>query len=317
MKKIFLDSGAHSLYEQDVKKMKKGYAYFETDEFWEYVDNYCDFIRKYRSSLAVYVNVDVIFRPDLSWKVYRYMVDTQKLKPLPVVHFDVHARKYLKKYMDECEYIGLATLGSEVNVTQYMPYGDELFTMLCDDKGRVQWKTHGFATTALRLLLRYPWYSVDSSTFRLEAAFGGIFVPNWRDGKWSYLEQPKRVCLSALSGSSTIYNKYGGHYNRMTDVDKALVNKYIDHLGYTIGASKYIKVKKGYIVRDNDENERWFKKDKVNGGGTIERVTEHGLSTDDLLRAEFNIKYFSELEKALNELERLGKRLEVAQTLGL
>ena len=74
---FMLDSGAHSLYTKEVikKKHQAGYKYFETDMFWEYVDDYAKFVEEYIDVIDVYVNVDVIFNPDMSWKVYRYLKD--------------------------------------------------------------------------------------------------------------------------------------------------------------------------------------------------------------------------------------------------
>ena len=48
---------------------------------------------------------------------------------------------------------------------------------LTDDQGRPIVKVHGFGLTSLPLMMRYPWYSVDSSTWVQWAANGMVLVP--------------------------------------------------------------------------------------------------------------------------------------------
>ena len=117
MKKVdlFLDSGAHSLYTKEVMKKEhvEGYSFYESKEFWDYVDNYAQFVRENKSFLSVYVNVDVIFNPELTWKVQKYLETNHELSPLPVIHYGADL-KWVKRYMDDYEYIRFGGLGQEV-----------------------------------------------------------------------------------------------------------------------------------------------------------------------------------------------------------
>jgi hypothetical protein len=157
--KVFVDSGAHSLYTKYVIKKghSNGYAFYESDTFWNYVDEYAEWLKPRLDKIQVYVNVDVIFNPELTWKVQKYLESEHKLLPLPVVHFNSDM-KWLKKYMDDYEYIGIGGVGQEVNVREYVAFGDRVFSFISDDKGMPLYKIHGFALTSPSLLHRYPWY---------------------------------------------------------------------------------------------------------------------------------------------------------------
>jgi hypothetical protein len=60
----FLDSGAFTLWTKAQAYANKHggdrWAYYETDEFWNYIDHYARFVRKYGRAVDYYANVDVI-----------------------------------------------------------------------------------------------------------------------------------------------------------------------------------------------------------------------------------------------------------------
>ena len=225
-----IDSGAHSLYEQIVKRQGKGYKYFETDEFWQYVDEYAEFIKTYKDFIDVYVNVDVIFNPELTWKVQRYLEDHHKLNPLPVFHYGENI-KWLIKYMDNYDYIGIGGIGQDVSADEYVNFGDRVFKIICDNKGEPLRRTHGFAITTNRLVYRYPWYSVDSTTWALIAGYGGILIPFFKDGKFYYNKAPNKILVSkrSFTGSNSKF-----HYQNLSESSKKIVSKYLKAKGFMI-----------------------------------------------------------------------------------
>lgn len=155
---LFLDSGAHSLYTKELikKQHSESYSFYESDDFIKYVDEYAAFIKKYKRYIDVYVNVDVIFNPEKSYDIQRYLEDKHDLKPLPVVHFGSDL-KWVEFYIDRgYDYIGLGGLGQEVTRNQYINWADRVFELICDTPKRLpKVKTHGFAMTSLKLMLRY------------------------------------------------------------------------------------------------------------------------------------------------------------------
>lgn len=189
--KLFADCGAPSLYNKLSRKVeKKGvmgstfaerkfddFSYTETEEYAAYRDSYIDFLVENKDNIDVYSNLDVINNPVLTYKNQRLLEDAG-LSPIPVYHLGTDV-KWLKRYIDRYEYIALG--GLIPNPTKVLiPILDEMFKKyLTDDKGFPRVKLHGFACTSMPLMLRYPWYSVDSTTCRKLAIYGSIVIPEF------------------------------------------------------------------------------------------------------------------------------------------
>jgi len=134
-----------------------GYSFYESDAFWNYVDQYAEWVKQRLHLIDVYVNVDVIFNPELSWKTLKYLENTHDLNPLPVIHANTD-KKWLYKHLDNYEYLGIGGVGQEKTVKEFLPFGDMVFNAITDTKGYPTHKTHGFAMTSNFLLNRFPWY---------------------------------------------------------------------------------------------------------------------------------------------------------------
>lgn len=304
---LFLDSGAHSLYTKEVilKGHQKGYDFYESDLFWKYVDDYALFVKEHRALIDVYVNVDVIFNPELSWKVQEYLIQQHELDPMPVVHYGTDL-VWLKKYMEKYEYIGIGGLGQEVTVQKYIPWADRVFGLVCNTPNRLpKCKLHGFAVTSLRCMLRYPWYSVDSTSWVMTSRMGSVYVPRFRSGRWIYDENSWKVCVSSRSPAR---GEAGQHFTTFSPGVQIEIQNYFSEKGYKIGKSEFRFEGKGYKLRDR---ERWFGKE-IDGKREVELVVEPGLCNSYKMRDELNIIYFLDLEKSLPEwpwpfrLERKG-----------
>ena len=295
---IFVDSGAHSLYTQEVikKKHQKGYSYFESDEFWKYVDDYAEFIKKYKNEISVYVNVDVIFNPELSWEVQQYLENNHGLKPLPVIHYGTDF-KWLEHYLSkDYEYIGLGGIGQEVNIRDWSVWGDRAFSLICDTEDRLpKVKVHGFAMTSLRAMLRYPWYSVDSTTWVTFSRFGVIMVPRYQGRKWIYDENCWNVAVSIYSSKQ---KELGKHLKTFSPKEQELIISYIQEKGFKLGKSSHKREPLDYELK---ENEKWSekKKDVKGNDREVEIIEEHGVCNDYRERDMMNAMYFNDLQKTM------------------
>ncbi len=295
---LMLDSGAHSLYTEYMIKTKHahGYAWSDTDEFWQYVDRYAEFVKKHEKLLTCYVNVDVIFNPEQSWKVQKYMEEKHNLSPIPVAHYGTDL-KWLQKYIDAgYEYIGLGGLGQEVTKAQYYAWADRAFDMICNQPSRLPLvKIHGFAMTSLDLMLRYPWYSVDSTSWVATSRFGSIYVPRYRNGQWIYDENPWKVVVSSRSPDKT---EAGKHIDTLPPKQREVILDYVHEKGYVLGKSSFQKVSQD---RKLAKNERWAEKKPKDKKDVrlIEIIEEEGIANRYALRDEMNVIYFQDLEKAL------------------
>lgn len=150
---MFLDSGAFSAY-------TKG-ASIDIDE-------YINFIKKHEHKLNVYANLDVIENAEGSYANYLYM--TKKgVKPIPVFHQN-EDYEYLHKYLKSTDYIALGGMvGSSAE--NLKPFLDKSFSII-----KQYWpkKIHGFGLTTATLMQRYPFYSVDSTSWLGPSRYGGI-----------------------------------------------------------------------------------------------------------------------------------------------
>jgi hypothetical protein len=277
----FLDSGAHSLFTKyAMHKKSDTFSYYDSKEFYIYVDEYAQFIIKNKEAFPVYVNVDVIFNPEKTMEVQKYLEEKWNLRPLPVFHFG-EDYKYIEQYMEKgYEYIGIGGLGQKVHKSQYYDWADELFKKhICDKKGYPKVKTHGFAMTNFELLFRYPWYSVDSSSYIKNAVFGILFVPqyDWKKEDFDWLVKPMRVRITNRPMSIT----EGYSYYVMPTKIKEKVDQYIKQYGFEMGESIY----------ENGE----------------EKIIKNGLVNNQYYRAHFNAFYFLTLAKKVPAYPRQFK----------
>lgn len=233
---LFLDSGAHSLYTREVIKKghKKGYAFYETDTFWNYVDDYANFVKENKDVIDHYANVDVIFNPKLSWRVLKYLEKEHKLKPVPVIHWGTDI-KWLHRHLDAgYDYIGLGGLGQEVTKSQYYSWADKIYDTICPRPKRLPIvKTHGFAMTAYHLLIRYPWWSVDSASWLKSAAYGMISVPRKTGSKFDFSKNPFNICVSSDSPTTKVR---GRNIVNLSKVESRMVMEWLEIIRVPLGS---------------------------------------------------------------------------------
>jgi hypothetical protein len=233
---LAVDSGAFSLYSKEVgqkrKNGKRDFSYYETDEYWEYVDEYCSFLLDNQDVIDFYVNVDVIFNPELSWKTLKYM-ERKGLSPLPVIHHGADL-KWIRRYLKEgYEFIGLGGLGQEMTVASYYAWADKVFDYICPRPSRLpKVRVHGFAMTAYDLMLRYPWWSVDSASWAKAGAWGFIFIPHKRNGRWDFSETPYKMATSIKSPDR---KRRGHHINTLSPMERKIVMEWLEYIGIPFG----------------------------------------------------------------------------------
>lgn len=200
------------------------------------IDEYLAHLEKYKDFIWRAVNLDVIpgeqgSKPTESqiveaaeqgWKNYQYL----KEKGWDTIHVFHQGEPLwvLDRMLDECDYIGVSPSNdsSEKGKLQWM---DEIFRYLQNydysknpriEKGQII-KTHGFAVTSKTLVERYPWYSVDSSSYSLTAAMGNI------------LTKFGRIYISDQNLNDP------DHFNNRPDQIKKYVDDYLMHqIGYGI-----------------------------------------------------------------------------------
>ena len=297
---LFLDSGAHGLYTEHVIKKhhegdvadekmslrvktskslrERGFDWYTTKEFWDYVDKYAEFLHSDRAKhIEVYANVDVIFNPKLTWDVQRYMEKEHGLHPLPVIHYGTPLR-WLERYVDHgYEYIALGGLGQEATKSKYLSWADGAFRVICNQPSFLpKCKVHGFAISSHQLIVSYPWYSVDSSKWVKQAGFGYILMPPW-DGQrkcWDYRNSFLTIRVSGRSGKSGLAMAMEHTVQRGL---RKLFDRYMEEKGYKLGKSEITVV----------------------DGKETEQVIEDGICNNVTQRSAMNLLYFIDLSNSL------------------
>jgi hypothetical protein len=143
---VFLDSGAFSAFSQGAK-----------------VDivAYCNYISQYKHLLTVYSNLDVIGSAEGTFANQKHM-EKRGLEPLPVFHVG-EDWKYLKTYLEYRPYIalgGMVPYNSSGRSKKIIPW-----LVQCFKRAKNISVYHGFGCTSWDLIMNFPWYSVDSSTW--------------------------------------------------------------------------------------------------------------------------------------------------------
>lgn len=283
---LFLDSGAFSAWTQGL----------EID-----IEEYINFIKSNKDFIEIYANLDVIgvggMQPNKLTAKYTYnnqkIMEKAGLSPIPVFHYG-EPESYLKYYVENYNYIALGVAGN--TGTKLFPWLHRCFSnYICDNKGLPKIKVHGFAVTSLKLMLRFPWYSVDSTSWVITGRMGAIFVPRQKNNEWLYNENSQKIKISNINPSK---QEKGKHFDTLTKSQQEYILQYIHEMGYKLGKSEFKYENQDYELK---ENEKWTEKKpkKKNLKRKVEIIKEYGLSNAYWLRDQINAQYFIELEKRM------------------
>lgn len=161
---LFMDSGAFSMFTLGAEVN---------------LDHYGDYLRLAADHIHVASNVDAIGagREADSYANQKYLESLGLPVPVCPVH---HARdddRWLVKYIDEgYPYIFLGGMVPESTpyLIDWLDHIWDKYLALPDGTARV--KVHGFGLTTFELMERYPWFSVDSTSWVMQGMFGNIKV---------------------------------------------------------------------------------------------------------------------------------------------
>lgn len=245
--KLAIDSGAHSLYRGTFSPNQQGfyrdrdiadYSHLKSKEFSDYLEGYIEYLYEHEDNLEMYVSLDIIFNAKASWEMQKYM-ESCGLNPIPVFH-QGEDWKYLKRYVDNYEYIGIGGLAQNASAKSYAEFGDEAFKMICNKDGSPKLKVHGFAMTSIQLMKRYPWYSCDSSTWVSLSRNGWARFPRHnKNGEYAWLENPIAWRFTDRASHSNV------HIDKQAGLHKSYMEKYLqEHFRFSM------KDLKDYFGRD-------------------------------------------------------------------
>lgn len=208
--KVFLDSGAFSAFSQGV-----------TID----IGKYCDYIHRNADIIEFPSVLDAIGDCDATWYNQQEM-ERRGVTPLPCYHYG-EPTEVLDYYISKYPYI---TIGGMVPIStpQLRIWLDRIWDEhLTHPDGTPKVKVHGFGLTSLPLMFRYPWYSVDSSTWVQWAANGMILIPGKAGqvdvSNKSSRRKQRNQHLDSVSSIETFaieteIRSYGGDPDRLRDL---------------------------------------------------------------------------------------------------
>ncbi len=177
--RLFLDSGAFSVWNRGERIN---------------LDEYITFCKKYEKDLDAIATLDVIpgspnrkvtFKDAndaakegfLNYeKMLKAKLKTEKL--LHTFHQGDPEWALEKLIKEGGPYIGISPANDKTSIQRIQWMNSVCMPQLLNSKGKPKVKFHGFAVTSLKLIYEFPWYSVDSSSWRLiGGGFGKIITP--------------------------------------------------------------------------------------------------------------------------------------------
>lgn len=231
---LFLDSGVFSAWNRGTTLDVKAY---------------CKFIKRNAEHLQCYATMDVIPGVFGQKRTQREVEQSAKgsydnqqvmrgrgLTPIPIFH-QGEDFKWLEQYIRDGEdYIGIST-AKDLRNTEQREWLDHVFTMITDKNGVPYVRTHGFGITNISLLLRYPFFTADSTTWSLAAGFGLVYVPAMSGSAPDYTKLPIRIIMSGRKQAA--WSSAKRQYEALNEHDRAWVDMWLDHVGVTHHEARY------------------------------------------------------------------------------
>lgn len=157
---IFIDSGAFTAFTTGKKINHKEYIRFIKE-----------------NNIKKYASLDVIGNAEGSKKNYLKEIK-EGLNPIPAFHYGEKI-DYLKFYLDNAPYIALGGVAQLArNRSKLFRFFDKCYSLISKHQTNV--KIHGFAVNSIDLLKRYPFYSVDATTWKNGSKFRSLINNNYR-----------------------------------------------------------------------------------------------------------------------------------------
>ena len=206
---IFLDSGAWSNY---------------TGKANITLDKYTNFLQKHQDYFKEYSSLDVL---NMGEQSYQNWVEMKRkgFNPIPVFHANSDI-KYLEEYLKHSDRIALGALARVPKTLRLWNLDFIWGKYLTDSNGFPTHKVHGFGLTDIDIMVRYPWYSVDSSTWIKHSCYGLVLVPRKNlDTIPDFLGPVDAVAVSAVS--ERMYGqKESTHYVSKKENEQRLIKNY-------------------------------------------------------------------------------------------
>lgn len=204
---LFLDSGAFTAFTRGVCIDLEEYAKFITD---------------HGHLFGPIANLDSIDGgAEQSWRNLKEL-EILGVNPCPVFH-QGEPEEFLLRMLEEYDYIFIGGMvgGGRGSLQHWL---DRIWSKyLVHPDGTPRVRLHGFGLTDQVLMFRYPWHSVDSTSWLFTEAFGGCLF--YRNGK------AIKIVFSTDSPSAKKLN--APFYSNLSEIEKRYVDEWLSEMGVT------------------------------------------------------------------------------------
>ena len=307
-RRLIVDSGAFGVWAAQGRGQKVSID----------LQSYIEFCRAYKDA-SYYVNLDVI--PGVpnqkrsltrsaveeacqaGWRNYVTMTGFLPAHKLIPVYHQGDPIQWLERYISShpgpvggLPYVGISP-ANDMTTPQKLQWLKGLRRYLFDGAGRPTCRTHGFAVTSYDLMKAMEWYSVDSASWKLSAAWGCVYLPQQGKAGWDYGKPPLNV---AVSPASPAVRKKQAHVQNMTPTVKEYVLRYLKEVGVPLGRFTQRTVKEGYkLIREETGgplgSEFWIDKAR----GVVGTPVEKGVVTSFEERAKATAAFMAAANRVL------------------
>lgn len=200
--RIFLDSGAFSAYMLGAEIDLDAYVYY---------------IKQNQDILEQFSVLDGIGDAKKTYENQMYM-ERNGVRPIPCFHYG-EDESWLLHYLQSYDYISLGGM-VPVSKPQLVQWLDRIWhDYLTDEDGRAKVRVHGFGLTKLDLMWRYPWHSVDSTSW-LMAGNNGLLI------------LPPDARKFPVSHDSPSRHKQGAHFDTISEPEQWAVYNIVNDRGF-------------------------------------------------------------------------------------
>jgi len=262
MPKIFLDSGAFTVKSTGIPVDIQAYG---------------EFIKENLDTIEVYANLDVIGDSKAGWENQK-ILENMGLNPLPVFHPISDKISDLHRCLDNYEYFGVGGIAHGATFKRRISVLDNVWDICTDKKGMPLAKIHGFGLADIKLVNRYPWFSIDSSSWATYSRYGTMLLPKMKAGVWDYTRVPVKVFVS--NNSPFKWNQNDDHVSNFSKSNKKVFDLYLEEKEVPFGVSEW---------------------DKNSDGEIEEIVIEPGVSNDNFWRDFINFCFYQDMCNAQPE----------------
>lgn len=172
---------------------------------------------------------------------------------MPVFHAG-ECFSWLSRMVDDgWPWIGIAPRNDAQNGPK-RAWLDKVFGHLCGDRGYPSVRIHGFGVSAPAVMCRYPWTTVDSMSWLIQANMGNIFLPRRAlDGEWDFI-RPIYLPMSTRTGPRPNYamaSRPGNHWDTIGDTQRDAAHQYLGELEHFLDMDIDTRtLGKRYQIRD-------------------------------------------------------------------